>query len=188
MVAMNDDKKYPSLKIQNIVLAGRIARSLDIEFIADNLDGCVFSRKKFPGAVYHMKDPKTVALLFESGKIVITGITCMENIQKGLDALTCQLNRMGLRTLPVPDVSLTNMVCSYDTGSQINLNKVMIMFNYENVEYEPEQFPGLVYRLPDPKIVALLFSSGKIIITGGKNLGDVRRGLQVLVQRLDTVG
>jgi len=187
MVAMNDDKKYPSLKIQNIVLAGRIARSLDIEFIADNLDGCVLSREKFPGAVYHMKNPKTVALLFESGKIVLTGITCMEDIQKGLDALTCQLNRMGLRTLPVPDVSLTNMVCSYDTGSQINLNKVMIMFNYENVEYEPEQFPGLVYRLKEPKIVALIFSSGKIIFTGAKNIDAVKTAIDIVIKHLDSL-
>ncbi|HJK27144.1 MAG TPA: TATA-box-binding protein, partial [Methanocorpusculum sp.] len=57
----------------------------------------------------------------------------------------------------------------------------------EAIEYEPEQFPGLVYRIKDPKIVALLFSSGKIILTGGKNLDDVRRGLDFLEERLDTI-
>jgi transcription initiation factor TFIID TATA-box-binding protein len=60
-----------------------------------------------------------------------------------------------------------------DIGKYINLNKVVITLNLENIEYEPEQFPGLVYRIRDPKIVALLFSSGKIILTGGKNMEDI---------------
>ena len=68
------------------------------------------------------------------------------------------------------------MVCSYDLGKYINLNKVVVTLNVENIEYEPEQFPGLVYRVKDPKMVVLIFSSGKLILTGGKNLADIRRG------------
>jgi len=79
------------------------------------------------------------------------------------------------------------MVCSYDLGKYINLNKVVITLNVENIEYEPEQFPGLVYRIKDPKIVVLIFSSGKIILTGGKNLEDVKKGLEVLEQQLESV-
>jgi transcription initiation factor TFIID TATA-box-binding protein len=79
------------------------------------------------------------------------------------------------------------MVCSYDLGKYINLNKVVITLNVENIEYEPEQFPGLVYRIKDPKIVVLIFSSGKIILTGGKNLEDIRKGLDVLEQQLENV-
>jgi transcription initiation factor TFIID TATA-box-binding protein len=78
-------------------------------------------------------------------------------------------------------------VCSYDIGKYINLNKVVITLNLENIEYEPEQFPGLVYRIADPKIVALLFSSGKIILTGGKNLDDIKRGLDFLEKRLANI-
>jgi transcription initiation factor TFIID TATA-box-binding protein len=72
-------------------------------------------------------------------------------------------------------------------GKYINLNKVVITLNLENIEYEPEQFPGLVYRIDDPKIVALLFSSGKIILTGGKRIEDVKRGLDFLEKRLETI-
>ena len=82
---------------------------------------------------------------------------------------------------------MTNIVCSYDIGKFINLNRVVATLSLEAIEYEPEQFPGLVYRIKDPKIVALLFSSGKIILTGGKNLDDVRRGLDFLEERLDTI-
>ena len=81
----------------------------------------------------------------------------------------------GVTCYDTPRVAVTNMVCSYDIGKYINLNKVVLMLNMENIEYEPEQFPGLVYRIPDPKVVALLFSSGKIILTGGKNDGRNRK-------------
>ncbi len=64
---------------------------------------------------------------------------------------------------------------------------MVITLNLESIEYEPEQFPGLVYRIHDPKIVALLFSSGKIILTGGKNLEDVKRGLDILEQKLGSI-
>lgn len=168
-------------------MAGRIADSLDIEYIASKLDGCIFSKKRFPGAVYHIKEPKIAVLLFTSGKIVITGITSMDESQKGLEVLISQLNSLGIRTSAVPDVSITNMVCSYDTGLQINLSKVIIAFNYEKIEYEPEQFPGLVYRIADPKIVALVFSSGKVIFTGAKNIDDVKSAIDQVMQKLETM-
>jgi transcription initiation factor TFIID TATA-box-binding protein len=181
---MEDKKKYPSLKIQNIVTAGRIAESLDIEFIASKLDGCVFTKKKFPGAIYHINKPKIVALLFTSGKIVLTGITSVDESREGLGVLISQLNSLGIRTSAVPDVSITNMVCSYDTGLKINLSKVIVAFNYEKIEYEPEQFPGLVYRIADPKIVALVFSSGKVIFTGAKNIEDVKSAIDQVMKIL----
>lgn len=184
---MENEKKYPSLKIQNIVVAGRIATSLDIRSIAHEMAGCVFFPRRFPGAVYHLNEPKAVALLFASGKIVVSGISCMENVRKSLDVLIRTLNGLGYATLPEPDVSVTNMVCSYDTGSKINLINVITTFNYENVEYEPEQFPGLVYRIADPKIVALIFTSGKIIFTGAKNIDDVKSAIDQVVTKLDSI-
>jgi transcription initiation factor TFIID TATA-box-binding protein len=135
-----------------------------------------------------MKEPKMVALLFSTGKIVLTGITCMDDFQKGLDVLIRQINDLGIRTSAEPDVSINNMVCSYDTGLKINLTKVIVTFNYEKIEYEPEQFPGLVYRISDPKIVVLIFSSGKIILTGGKTIVDVKSAIDQTMGKLESIG
>ncbi|MCX6699174.1 MAG: TATA-box-binding protein [Methanomicrobiales archaeon] len=184
---MKNKEKYPSLKIQNMVMTGRIADSLDIQYIADKLDGCTYTKKKFPGAVYHMKEPKIVALLFNSGKIVLTGITCKDDFQKGLKVLTSQLNGLGVRTLAVPDISVKNMVCSYDTGLKISLARVIATFTYEKIEYEPEQFPGLVFRIAEPKIVILIFSSGKIVLTGGTNIEDVKSAIDQLMKKLTPI-
>jgi transcription initiation factor TFIID TATA-box-binding protein len=180
-------KTYESLKIENIVASGAIADSIDLAEISAKIEHCELNTKRFPGAVYRIEDPKIASLIFSSGKVVLTGIRDRPSLDRGLDLIIRAMKDAGVKTYDEPQVAITNIVCSYDIGKYINLNKVVITLNLENIEYEPEQFPGLVYRIRDPKIVALLFSSGKIILTGGKNMEDVRKGLDFLEQKLGPI-
>ena len=82
-------------------------------------------------------------------------------------------------------MTVQNVVTSANLFNRVDLVKAAS--SLDNIEYEPEQFPGLVYRISDPKIVALLFSSGKIILTGGKNMEDIKRGLAFLEQKLGSI-
>jgi len=181
------EKGYESLKVENIVASGVIAGSIDLEMVSDKIKNCELNTKRFPGAVYRIEKPKIASLIFSSGKVVLTGIRNNQDLHDGLELIMQSLRDAGVDTYDEPQVAVTNIVCSYDMGRYINLNKVVITLNLENIEYEPEQFPGLVYRIEDPKIVALLFSSGKIILTGGKNIEDIKRGLDFLEQRLETI-
>jgi transcription initiation factor TFIID TATA-box-binding protein len=181
------DKKYESLKIENIVASGVIADSIDLVALSNKVKNCELNKKRFPGAVYRIEDPKIASLIFSSGKIVLTGIRNNKALTNGLATIIRSLKEAGIDTLKEPQVAITNMVCSYNLGKYINLNKIVITLNVENIEYEPEQFPGLVYRIKDPKIVVLIFSSGKIILTGGKNLKDIKKGLDVLEQKLESI-
>jgi len=181
------DKKYESLKIENIVASGVIADSIDLVEVSKQIPSCELNTKRFPGAVYRIENPKIASLIFSSGKVVLTGIRDKKALTDGLGIIMKSLKGAGVATYDEPKVAITNIVCSYDIGKYINLNKVVITLNLENIEYEPEQFPGLVYRIKDPKIVALLFSSGKIILTGGKNLDDIKRGLDFLEQKLESI-
>jgi transcription initiation factor TFIID TATA-box-binding protein len=181
------EKKYESLKIENIVASGVIADSIDLVDVSKKIPSCELNTKRFPGAVYRIEKPKIASLIFSSGKVVLTGIRDKKSLAEGLALIMKSLKEAGVDTYDEPKVGITNIVCSYDIGKYINLNKVVITLNLENIEYEPEQFPGLVYRIKDPKIVALLFSSGKIILTGGKNLEDIKRGLDFLEQKLESI-
>ena len=181
------EKKYESLKIENIVASGTIANSIDLVDVSTKIPSCELNTKRFPGAVYRIEKPKIASLIFSSGKVVLTGIRDKKSLTEGLALIMKSLKEAGVDTFDEPKVAITNIVCSYDIGKYINLNKVVITLNLENIEYEPEQFPGLVYRIKDPKIVALLFSSGKIILTGGKNLEDIKRGLDFLEQKLESI-
>jgi transcription initiation factor TFIID TATA-box-binding protein len=181
------DKKYESLKIENIVASGVIAESIDLVDFSEKTGNCELNKKRFPGAVYRIADPKIACLIFSSGKIVITGVRNDKALADGLAIVIKSLKAAGIKPLKEPKVAITNMVCSYNLNRYINLNKMTVTLNVENVEYEPEQFPGLVYRIQDPKIVVLIFSSGKIILTGGRNLEDVKKGLDVLEKKLESL-
>jgi len=176
-----------SLKIENIVASGSIADSIDLEMISAKIENCELNKKRFPGAVYRIMNPKVAFLVFSSGKVVITGVKSPEDLVQCQDILMRNMKEAGVVCHEKPDVAVTNMVCSYDLGNKINLNKVVLSLSLENIEYEPEQFPGLVYRISDPKVVALLFSSGKIILTGGKTMDDVKRGAAFLEQKLGNI-
>jgi transcription initiation factor TFIID TATA-box-binding protein len=179
--------KSNSPKIENIVASGSIADTIDLDLISTKIETCELNKKRFPGAVFRIQDPKMAFLIFSSGKVVITGVKTHEDLATGLDILIQKLRDAGVTCHDTTTVAVTNMVCSYDLGNKINLNKVIMAMSLESIEYEPEQFPGLVYRIPDPKVVALLFSSGKIILTGGRNMDDVKRGLAFLEQKLGSI-
>ncbi|MFA6363094.1 TATA-box-binding protein [Methanoregula sp.] len=176
------------LKIENIVASGSIAESVDLELLSDKIPGCVLNTKRFPGAVYHMQNPKSAALIFASGKIVITGLHRPEESKSVLQNLINTLKEAGITVLDNPRVKVTNMVCSHDLGYPCNLNRIMVgLMDSENIEYEPEVFPGLVCRISDPKVVFLLFTTGKLIITGGTNMADIEKGLVILKEKLSIV-
>ena len=180
-------EKVHSPKIENIVASGSIADSIDLVDLSEKAENCELNKKRFPGAVLRLQNPKITVLVFSSGKVVITGIKSQDDFARGLDTLILKMKEVGVICHDTPDVAVTNMVCSYDIGKYINLNKVVITLNMENIEYEPEQFPGLVYRISDPKVVVLIFSSGKIILTGGKTMEDVKRGVAFLEQKMSSI-
>jgi transcription initiation factor TFIID TATA-box-binding protein len=87
-----------------------------------------------------------------------------------------------------PEIIVQNIVASADLGSVINLNAIAISLSLEKVEYEPEQFPGLVYRLDKPKVVVLLFGSGKMVCTGARKTEDVELAVERITKELRDAG
>ena len=87
-----------------------------------------------------------------------------------------------------PEITVQNIVSSADLGHNLNLNALAIGLGLEDVEYEPEQFPGLVYRMDEPEVVILLFGSGKIVITGGKQTQDATAAVEQIVERIEGLG
>lgn len=126
--------------------------------------------------------------VLRSGKIVCTGANSVENVQTALQQVFDELRELGIQVADNPEIVVQNIVSSADLGRTLNLNAIAIGLGLENIEYEPEQFPGLVYRLDEPSVVALLFGSGKLVITGGKQLEDAERALSVIEDRLSDLG
>ncbi|MDO5843635.1 MAG: TATA-box-binding protein [Methanocorpusculum sp.] len=174
-----------SLKIENVVASTKLNDELDLVSLASLIPGAEYNKKRFPGVVLRIQDPKIAALVFGSGKVVLTGAKSVENLNKGLAYLVKLFKSLNIDIIDNPTYSIQNIVTSADLGSHLNLNKIAMSFNLDKIEYEPEQFPGLVYRLEDPKVVVLLFGSGKLIITGGKKPDeDARRAVKKIYDDL----
>jgi TATA-box binding protein (TBP), component of TFIID and TFIIIB len=153
-----------------------------------DLEGADYDPEQFPGLVYRTQEPKSAALIFRSGKIVCTGAKSTDDVHQSLRIVFEKLRELNIRVEDEPTVIVQNIVTSADLGHTLNLNAIAIGLGLENIEYEPEQFPGLVYRLDEPDVVALLFGSGKLVITGGKEPDDAGAAVDTIVARLDDLG
>ncbi|MGC8940873.1 MAG: TATA-box-binding protein, partial [Candidatus Nanoarchaeia archaeon] len=121
-------------------------------------------------------------LLFSSGKIICTGTRNLKEAKAAIDAIVKKVESIGLKVKGTPDIEVQNMVASGSVGGILNLNEIIMKF--ENTEYDPEQFPGLVYKLPNSHITFLLFGTGKIVITGAKSEKEIKEIVWVLRDQL----
>ncbi|MDR0887796.1 MAG: TATA-box-binding protein [Candidatus Methanoplasma sp.] len=172
------------MNIENVVASASFGQELDLNAIEAALEGAEYNPQQFPGLVYRIKEPKTATLLFRSGKIVCTGGKSRAEVEIAVNKVAKDLEKAGIKITIVPKIEVQNIVASSDLGQEINLNTVAITLGLEKVEYEPEQFPGLVYRLDEPKVVVLLFGSGKMVCTGAKVPEDVVRAVDKIAAEL----
>jgi len=138
--------------------------------------------------VYKLSNPKTATLLFKSGKANCTGAKSIEDVHKTIDIIVERLRKLGVDVYKNPEITVQNIVAVADLGGELNLTETAMGLGLQNIEYEPEQFPGMVYRIKEPKVAMLLFSSGKIVCTGAKNVEDVSIAAEKLSKELHSLG
>jgi len=178
-------KDVKEIKVVNIVVSASLGQDIPLEKMAATLSNTEYNPEQFPGLVIRIKEPKTSALIFSSGKIVCTGARSMDKVHESIKKIIKSLEKIKVKIKEVPEVKIQNIVAAGSVGMDLNLN--MLAMRLDNTEYEPEQFPGLVYKLPDQKATFLLFSNGKVVCTGTKSEEEVHRVLDVLIENLKKV-
>ena len=153
------------VKVENIVATITLGQNLDLKHITKHLDGAS-KPPRFPGVVYKLIKPKVAMLLFRTGIVICSGALSKKDITSAVDKLIKELRKCRVRIKKKPIIKVQNIVASSDLSFNVNLD--VLATNAFNTEYEPERFPGLVFRLDEPKTVMLIFRSGRIIITGAK--------------------
>jgi transcription initiation factor TFIID TATA-box-binding protein len=158
---MHDD-----IEIVNVVGSGALERELDLQALAADLD--------LPEAEYNddmnalllrFTQDGPLIILYSSGNYIVRGGSERENLDQANSQFLSTLDKLGI-SYENPVFGVRNLVCVCDTGIEIDLNHLMIDIGLEKAEFEPEQFPGLVFHPANYDCVALIFSSGKIVITG----------------------
>ena len=172
------------IKIVNIVATSSLERPIPLVKLAEALPNTEYNPEQFPGLVMRIKEPKTSALIFSSGKIVCTGAKSMQIVKESIDMIIKNVEKIKVKITVQPKFTVQNLVAAGSIGLDLNLNALAVQLT--NTEYEPEQFPGLVYKLMDPEIKAtfLLFSNGKIVCTGTRSEANLKEALDKLIDNL----
>lgn len=179
---MSEDKMF--INIENVVASATLKQNIDLNAIVRIFPGVEYRPEQFPGLVYRIKKPKTATLVFGSGKMVCTGAKSERQARKAVMKVIDDLKSNGIVIVGKPDIQVQNIVASAGLGGYIDLEKCAV--SLEKMMYEPEQFPGLIYRMGEPKTVMLLFSSGKLVCTGAKKEEDVEKAVKKLKEILES--
>ena len=163
----------PIVSIENVVASATVDQKMDLNKITKNFPDVEYHPDQFPGLVFRIKSPKTATLIFTSGKMSRNAVkTVVTKLRKG-----------GIAVKKDAVVTIQNIVASINLGGKIHLEQAARTL--PRSMYEPEQFPGLIHRMLDPKTVILLFSSGKLVCTGAKKEEDVYRSVNNLHSSLE---
>ena len=171
------------ISIENVVASASVNQRIDLNQITRTFADVEYHPDQFPGLVFRLKFPKTATLIFSSGKMVCTGSKSSEEALKAVKSVVQKLRKGGIDVRNEPTVIVQNIVASASLGGKIHLEEAARQLSKSM--YEPEQFPGLIHRIADPKTVILLFASGKLVCTGGRTEADVYRAVNNLHNTLE---
>lgn len=157
--------------LQNVVATVNLNCKLDLRSIALRARNAEYNPKRFAAVIMRIRDPKTTALIFASGKMVVTGAKSEKASKIASQRYAKIINKLGFNA-QFTEFKIQNIVSSCDLKFCIKLEG--LAYAHSNFcSYEPELFPGLIYRMVKPKIVLLIFVSGKIVLTGAKVREDI---------------
>jgi len=186
------DLSRVKLRVENIVASVDLFTPLNLDEVMTalqnpNLGGFLtasrFNPAEFPGIICHFSEPRVALLLFRTGKSVVTGGKSFDDIQAAVSKLVEVLSKIGVKFRRAPEIVLQNMVFSGDLGMEFNVDTVALVL--PNCEYEPEIFPGIIYRVREPKAAILLFTTGRIVCSGVKSEHDAWEAVKNLLKELE---
>ena len=171
-----------SIRIENVVATATLDQKIDLNAVVKGNPGVKYDPKTFPGLVYKLKRPKTSILIFRTGKMVCTGAKSSKEVKKAIKKVVRELKSSGIIIPGKPEIKVVNIVASANLSGRIELEDCA--YSLGKTMYEPEQFPGLIYRMDSPKVVILLFSTGKLVCTGATKEEDVYTAVAKLHENL----
>ncbi|ADV64967.1 TATA-box-binding protein [Desulfurococcus mucosus] len=171
-----------SYRVENIVATVILEHDLDLELIETRIPSITYKPDQFPGLIFRLDKPRATALVFKSGKMVVTGTKSTQQLVEAVKKIIKVFMKSGVDVRGRPRVQIQNIVAGGDIHAYVNLEKAA--YHLEDSMYEPEQFPGLIHRMRDPRVVLLIFSSGKMVITGAKEESEVERAVVNIARQL----
>lgn len=188
--ALGEKTHSATYRIENIVVSVVLNQDIPLKIIADRFKDADFNLNRFPGICLRLKKceahGKVAILLFSNGKMVLTGLKFSKDAPIVIKRIIERLNSIGIKIKDEPVFKIVNVVISLNLKQRLNLDEASLVL-YSSI-YEPEVFPGLIYRIPEPKAVFLLFSSGKVVLTGLRAESEIVPAIKILGTTLKKEG
>ena len=176
-------KSKAIINIENVVASATLNQKVDLNAVVKGFPGVEYRPEQFPGLVFRLKRPKTATLIFNSGKMVCTGAKSEKEARRAVMNVIKELKKGGIIIISKPELKIQNIVASVSLGGRVDLEQAVGALG--KTMYEPEQFPGLIYRMDEPKVVMLIFASGNLVCTGAKKEQDVYDAVHKLHEKLE---
>lgn len=179
------NNQIDTVHIQNVVASSAVDQALNLNNLGQDLPSAEYDPDSLSAIKYTTDEPKSTILIYRTGNIVVTGTKSPDDARDAIITTFDVLEELGIAVNRTADIDIQNIVTTANLGQPLNLNAIAIGLGLEYVEYEPEQFPGLVYRIPDNPVVSLLFGSGRIVITGAKEISQAEEGFSQIRDDLE---
>jgi transcription initiation factor TFIID TATA-box-binding protein len=186
--ATGETRPTETIAVENVVGTADLGHEFDLATLAMDLPKSEYTPESFHGVIYKTEDPTVTVMVFRSGKVTISGAATSTEVGTAFERLVADLRDLEIAVGNPSETTIRNIVATADFGARMNLNAVAIGLGLERIEYEPEQFPGLVYRLDAPEAVLLLFGTGKAVITGATERTTIETAVETVTDQLGDLG
>lgn len=187
---MNKKTATSSVTVVNMVGSGTLGVEVAVAQLAADIDDATteYDPSNYHGLYVRFADEGPLVTVYRSGKYIITGSKNHKQLENTRDQFLQALSKLDiLETVDDSSFHVQNVVCTADLEQSVNLSALAIALGLEATEYEPEQFPGLIYRPSDLPSVLLIFSSGKVVITGSPNIDTAETAFEQFQTTLESV-
>jgi len=179
-----------TIDIANAVGSGDLNTELALDALEADLTTpyVEYDPSNYHGLYLRPEENGPLITVYRSGKYIVSGCSSFEELHRTNDSFVDEFNELGIaEDGQNTGFSVQNVVCTGNLETGVQLNTLSISLGLESIEYEPEQFPGLIYRPADFDAVLLIFANGKVVITGSKDLATAESAflhLQSKIQEL----
>lgn len=177
-----------NIKIENIVAYTQVFDLLDIKLLKEKIPNSKYDSSEFDGISIKYERPKLAILIIANGKVVCTGAKTMNDVEKAINKIVKQIHDIGFEIKKDYKINIENVIASFNFKKEMNLSSIASGLLLQNVEYHPEEFPGLIHHIDDLGVVLMLFSSGKLVCTGAKSINDANSAIKIMKEELLSIG
>lgn len=174
--------------IDNIICSIQTADDFDVEGLSEKIPNTVYNPEEFEGLSIKYEDLKTASIILSNGKIICTGAKNIEDAEETITKTISEINKTGLSIEEDFVIKVENIIASVNLYKDLHLSSIANGLILKNVTYEPEKFPGLIYKIGDSCVEVILFSSGKLVCTGATSIDEATESINKMEEKLSSIG